>query len=152
MSGEISAAPISTAASEVSGVTVTGSRTIKDGSQAPTPLTVLSADQLQLAAPTSIPAALAQLPVFHGTMRPQSLGSANFANGIGQNFLALTTNWYDDTGHMTEADIQIDPSVVANHYNLELLVEHFGVVRHGQQATNNFAVAEIMQLLYKCSP
>src|SRR5438874_3318274 len=42
----------------------------------------------------------------------------------GQNFLALTTNWYDDTGHMTEADIQIDPSVVANHYNLQLLVEH----------------------------
>jgi hypothetical protein len=42
----------------------------------------------------------------------------------GQNFLALTTNWYDDTGHITEADIQIDPSVVPNHYNLELLVEH----------------------------
>jgi hypothetical protein len=42
----------------------------------------------------------------------------------GQNFLALTTNWYDDTGHMTEADIQIDPSVVPNHYNLQLLVEH----------------------------
>jgi hypothetical protein len=42
----------------------------------------------------------------------------------GQNFLALTTNWYDDTGHMTEADIQIDPSVIANHYNLQLLVEH----------------------------
>ncbi|HEX9502192.1 MAG TPA: matrixin family metalloprotease [Thermoanaerobaculia bacterium] len=42
----------------------------------------------------------------------------------GQNFLALTTNWYDDTGHITEADIQIDPSVVPNHYNLQLLVEH----------------------------
>jgi hypothetical protein len=42
----------------------------------------------------------------------------------GQNFLALTTNWYDDTGHTTEADIQIDPSVVANRYNLQLLVEH----------------------------
>jgi hypothetical protein len=42
----------------------------------------------------------------------------------GQNFLALTTNWYDDSGHMTEADIQIDPSVVPNHYNLQLLVEH----------------------------
>jgi hypothetical protein len=42
----------------------------------------------------------------------------------GQNFLALTTNWYDDTGHMTEADIQIDPSVVPGRYNLQLLVEH----------------------------
>ncbi|MDQ6800577.1 MAG: matrixin family metalloprotease [Acidobacteriota bacterium] len=42
----------------------------------------------------------------------------------GQNFLALTTNWYDDAGHVTEADIQIDPSVVPNHYNLQLLIEH----------------------------
>jgi len=42
----------------------------------------------------------------------------------GQNFLALTTNWYDDSGHMTEADIQIDPSVVAGRYNLQLLVTH----------------------------
>ena len=41
-----------------------------------------------------------------------------------QNFLALTTNWYDDYGHMTEADIQIDPSVVPGGYNLQLLVEH----------------------------
>jgi len=41
-----------------------------------------------------------------------------------QNFLALTTNWYDDSGHMTEVDIQIDPSVVPGGYNLQLLVEH----------------------------
>lgn len=42
----------------------------------------------------------------------------------GQNFLALTTNWYDDTGHMIEADIEIDPSVVPGGYNLQLLMEH----------------------------
>jgi hypothetical protein len=42
----------------------------------------------------------------------------------GQNFLALTTNWYDNTGHLTEADIQIDPSVVPGRFNLQLLVEH----------------------------
>jgi hypothetical protein len=41
-----------------------------------------------------------------------------------QNFLALTTNWYDDSGHMTEADIQIDPAVIPAGYNLQLLVEH----------------------------
>lgn len=41
-----------------------------------------------------------------------------------QNFLALTTNWYDDWGHISEADIQIDPSVVPGGYNLQLLVEH----------------------------
>jgi len=42
----------------------------------------------------------------------------------GQNFLALTTNWYDESGHIIEGDIQVDPSVVPNGYNLELLVEH----------------------------
>ena len=54
------------------------------------------------------------------------VNSVTFVDDLfkGQNFLALTTNWYDDTGHMTEADIQIDPSVVPNHYNLQLLVEH----------------------------
>jgi len=41
-----------------------------------------------------------------------------------QNFLALTTNWYDDSGHISEADIQIDPWVVPGGYNLQLLVEH----------------------------
>jgi matrixin/carboxypeptidase family protein len=41
-----------------------------------------------------------------------------------QNFLAVTTNWYDNDGRLAEADIQIDPSVVPNGYNLQQLVEH----------------------------
>jgi len=41
-----------------------------------------------------------------------------------QNFLAVTTTWCDDTGHLAEADIQVDPSVVPGGYNLQLLVEH----------------------------
>ena len=44
-----------------------------------------------------------------------------FAN---QNFLAVTTNWYDNSGRVSEADIQIDPSVVSQGYNLQHLVEH----------------------------
>jgi len=52
--------------------------------------------------------------------------SITFIDGLfkDQNFLAVTTNWYDDSGHMAEADIQIDPSVVPGGYNLQLLVEH----------------------------
>lgn len=52
--------------------------------------------------------------------------SVSFADDLfkDQNFLALTTNWYDDSGHTVESDIQIDPSVPAGGYNLELLVEH----------------------------
>jgi len=52
--------------------------------------------------------------------------SITFIDGLfkDQNFLAVTTNWYDDSGHMAEADIQIDPSVVPAGYNLQQLVEH----------------------------
>ena len=44
-----------------------------------------------------------------------------FAN---QNFIALTTNWYDDQAHIIESDIQVDASAVSGGYNLQLLVEH----------------------------
>lgn len=42
----------------------------------------------------------------------------------GQNFIALTTNWYDESAHVTEADIQIDPGVLAGNYNVQQVVEH----------------------------
>ncbi|HLJ74108.1 MAG TPA: matrixin family metalloprotease, partial [Thermoanaerobaculia bacterium] len=57
--------------------------------------------------------------------------SITFVDGLfkDQNFLAVTTNWYDSTGHMSEADVQIDPTVVPGGYNLQMLVEHeFGHV------------------------
>jgi hypothetical protein len=41
-----------------------------------------------------------------------------------QHFIAMTTNWYDDGGRMTEADIQIDPVAAGSNYNTQLLVEH----------------------------
>jgi hypothetical protein len=41
-----------------------------------------------------------------------------------QGFIAVTTNWYDDQGHMTEADIQLDPSVLGGTYNVQQTVEH----------------------------
>lgn len=52
--------------------------------------------------------------------------SITFADDLfkDQNFLAVTTNWYDDSAHLKEADIQIDSTVVANGYNLQLLLEH----------------------------
>ena len=44
-----------------------------------------------------------------------------FAN---QNFIALTTNWYDDNGKVKESDIQLDPSATSGKYNVQLLIEH----------------------------
>jgi hypothetical protein len=44
-----------------------------------------------------------------------------FAN---QHFLAVTTNWYDDSGHLTEADIQIDGGTLKGTCDLQQLVAH----------------------------
>src|SRR5512141_1849791 len=44
-----------------------------------------------------------------------------FAN---QGMLAVTTNWYDDDGKLTEADIQVDSNLMKSGYNAELALEH----------------------------
>jgi hypothetical protein len=41
-----------------------------------------------------------------------------------QNYIALTTNWWDKDGRMTEADIEIDPVAANGKYNIQQLVEH----------------------------
>lgn len=39
-------------------------------------------------------------------------------------FLALTTNWYDDSGKLTEGDIQIDRSIANGNYDAQLTIAH----------------------------
>ncbi|HVR41465.1 MAG TPA: matrixin family metalloprotease [Thermoanaerobaculia bacterium] len=39
-------------------------------------------------------------------------------------FLAMTTNWYDDNGNLTEGDIQIDRAVATGGYNVEQTIAH----------------------------
>ena len=63
-------------------VTVTGSRVISDAANSPTPLTVISTDDLKATTPTSIPDGLNKLPVFQGSQmvgRPGD-GSHNFSS------------------------------------------------------------------------
>lgn len=68
-------------------VVVTGSRVISNIANSPTPLTVVSTEQLQATTPTNIPDALNKLPVFLGSQQPRSAG--NGGSGSGQNVLAL---------------------------------------------------------------
>jgi len=65
-------------------VTVTGSRIISDITLSPTPLTVVTAEQLQSTTPTNIPDALNKLPVFIGgrTPRSQDNGSRNQSGNV----------------------------------------------------------------------
>jgi len=54
------------------------------------------------------------------------VNTISVADGLfaGQNFIALTTNWYDDTAHIKESDIQVDPGALAGNYNVQQVVEH----------------------------
>jgi iron complex outermembrane recepter protein len=69
-------------------ILVTGSRVGLDGSQAPTPVTVVSSEQLQQAAPGPIGEALNQLPVFRGSNRP-STGNVSATGPNSGSFLNL---------------------------------------------------------------
>lgn len=66
-------------------VVVTGTRLVlTDGSSSPTPLTVVSSEQLQATTPTNIPDALNKLPVFQGSQQPRrpGSGSTNLASNV----------------------------------------------------------------------
>ena len=41
-----------------------------------------------------------------------------------QGYIALTSNWWDDSGRMVEADIQVDASANQGGYNIQQLVAH----------------------------
>ena len=68
-------------AENVEQVTVTGSRVISDITLSPTPLTVVTAEQLEATTPTNIPDALAKLPDFVSGGTPRSQGNGSTNNG-----------------------------------------------------------------------
>ena len=61
-------------------VVVTGSRVISDIRNSPTPLTVVTTEQLQATTPTDIPDALNKLPVFVGSTTARSIANASNNN------------------------------------------------------------------------
>ncbi|HEY8253201.1 MAG TPA: TonB-dependent receptor plug domain-containing protein, partial [Rhizomicrobium sp.] len=69
-------------AGSVEAVTVSGSRLVTNGAEAPTPVTVVSTEQLQLAAPRNVVDGLLQLPQFKGSVSVanQSTGTTS-SNG-----------------------------------------------------------------------
>ena len=73
-------------ANSTENVVVTGTR-IENGSGLPTPTTVMSLDQLNVQNPTSIPEALAQLPMFAPT-----LGTTSHTEPNGRGFGTPTNN------------------------------------------------------------
>jgi len=69
-------------------IIVTGSRLATDGTKTPTPVTVASAEQLQLSAPRTLTEALTQLPAFKGSVGVQTQGTGTTGNN-GASYLNL---------------------------------------------------------------
>lgn len=66
-------------AAEISDIVVTGTRIVRDGYTAPTPVTVATAEDLARTTPTSIPDALNKLPQFGNSLSPGKSAN-NFAS------------------------------------------------------------------------
>jgi iron complex outermembrane receptor protein len=76
-----------TKADNVESVVVTGSRVISDIANSPTPVTIVSTEELQANTPSNIPDGLNKLPVFGGSAQPRDAGNGGTAAGL--NILAL---------------------------------------------------------------
>jgi len=70
-------------AQAVEEVIISGSRVIRDGSQAPTPVTVLGAEQLTTSSPRNIQEAIASLPAFNGSSGINTPVMAAGSNQVG---------------------------------------------------------------------
>lgn len=73
-------------------VVVTGSRVVQNGNSAPTPVTVVGAEQLQAVAPSNLADGLAQVPQFRGSSRQGSGISAQYVTGAFLNLRGLGAN------------------------------------------------------------
>ena len=62
---------------EEDAIVVTGSRVITNGADSPTPVTVISPEQLQATTTSNIPDALNKLPVFMGSSSQRTIGNSN---------------------------------------------------------------------------
>ncbi len=78
----LNVAPADFGAPPLESIVVTGSRVIQDAADSPTPLVIVSADQMRATTPTSLPDGLNKLPIFQGSQtigRPGD-GSQNYAS------------------------------------------------------------------------
>jgi iron complex outermembrane receptor protein len=81
-------APAATGSDTLEAVVVTGSLLAIDGAHSPTPVTVVTADQLATAAPGTLTEGLLQLPLFKGSPSAQSQGTGTTSNN-GASYLNL---------------------------------------------------------------
>jgi len=132
-------------------VTVTGSRIIRDGSRAPSPMTVMGNDYLENRGSFNIADALNELPAFRGSTTPAF--TANKTLNPGANYLNLrnlgvnrTLVLIDGNRHVPSSDLgQIDLNMIPT-----VMLERAEVVTGGASAVyGSDAVAGVANLILK---
>ncbi len=131
-------------------VRVTGSRIVRSGFEAPTPVKVVSAPYLASTAPTSLPDALIQLPEFKNSQTPQNTGIGTTANA-GQSFLNLRSLGVERTLVLLDGR-RIVPSTTNGTIDISLLpeglIERVDVVTGGASAAyGSDAVAGVVNFV-----
>lgn len=86
--GQLLSAPAHAQEEQITEVVVTGSRTIRDGSTAPTPVTVVGVSELQATNPRNIVEGLISLPAFRGSQSTNTPALSTASNNTGS-FLNL---------------------------------------------------------------
>jgi outer membrane cobalamin receptor len=141
LAGASSAALPSLAAAQtadVGEVVVTGSRVITNGNNSPTPLTVVSTQQLLDAQPTTVAAALQNLPVFQGSLGQNTgtggsnAGPNGTANAVNIRNLGLYRTLVLLDGHRVQATS--DTGVVTIDLIPQMLLQRVDVVTGGASA------------------
>jgi outer membrane receptor protein involved in Fe transport len=131
-------------------VLVTGSRVATNGASAPTPVTVVSADQLQAAAPTSLVDALNQLPQMLNSSTPAS-NNGSTTGTVGQTFLNLRSLGANRTLILLDGSRLVPSSLLATtDVSLipESLVQRVDVVTGGASAVyGSDAVAGVVNFV-----
>ena len=131
-------------------VVVSGSRLVTNGAQAPTPLTVVSAEQLQLAAPTNLVDGLLQMPVFLGSssVLNQSTGTtgSNGAANLNLRGLGVQRTLVLVDGRRMVADASL--GAVDSAQIPEALIQRVDVVTGGASAAyGSDAVAGVVNFI-----
>ena len=109
--------PAAAAAANTADIVVTGSRIVRNGYTAPTPVTVATTEELSRSTPSSVPDALNKLPQFSNSLSP-SKSANNFSNnpihGNVLNLRGLGTAQQQPQGAAAHADPVRRPARVAN--------------------------------------
>ncbi len=132
-------------------IIVTGSRTIANGDSAPSPVTVVSADQLMLGTPSTISDGLATIPQFRGSSRPASTPTTQTPVRAFANLRGLSTTEAPRTLVLLDGR-RVNPSGANGQVDLNslpnLLVKRVDIVTGGASAAyGSDAVAGVVNYI-----